>query len=364
MRMKLALLAGSILVLPAVAGAQPIDGLYVGVGVGANLLQNETVKRLDLGAGGNALAHSNPKFAAGFAGLASIGYGLGNGLRVEMEGNYRSNQVRGVSDLRAGGHEQKYGAMLNALYDFDASPYGLDFMLPYVGVGAGWMQNDWSKVHAGAFPAELTVNKAVNGLAVQGILGAAFPMTSYVPGLDFTLEYRIMAMPNDRKYTAALGTAPGFAVPGKLKVSDDINHSILIGFRYGMAPPPPPPPAVPAPVAAPAPAPSRTYLVFFDWDKADLTERARQIISQAAQNSTRVTYTRIEVAGHADRTGTPQYNQRLSMRRAETVASELVKDGVPQNAIDVQAYGDTRPLVPTAAGVREPQNRRVEIVLK
>ena len=73
--------------------------------------------------------------------------------------------------------------------------------------------------------------------------------------------------------------------------------------------------------------------------------------------------TRIEVAGHADRSGSPQYNQRLSQRRADNVAAELVRQGVSRGDIAVSAYGETRPLVPTADGVREPQNRRVEIVM-
>jgi outer membrane protein OmpA-like peptidoglycan-associated protein len=76
-----------------------------------------------------------------------------------------------------------------------------------------------------------------------------------------------------------------------------------------------------------------------------------------------VATTRIEVDGHADRSGSPTYNQGLSMRRAQAVAGELVRLGVPRTAIDIKAFGDTRPLVPTAAGVREPQNRRVEIIM-
>ena len=111
-------------------------------------------------------------------------------------------------------------------------------------------------------------------------------------------------------------------------------------------------------------APSRTYLVFFDWDRADLTDRARQIVAEAAQASTRVQATRIEVQGNADLSGTKQYNQKLSLRRAQTVAAELVRDGVPAKEIQIQAFGDTRPLVPTAPGVREPQNRRVAIILR
>ena len=140
-----------------------------------------------------------------------------------------------------------------------------------------------------------------------------------------------------------------------------VNHSFLLGVRYNFGVTPPPPPVV-APAAAPAPA--RSFLVFFDWNRADLTDRARQIIGEAANNSRTTGTTRIEVSGHADRSGTPQYNQRLSERRAQAVAAELERQGVPRSAMVIQAFGESRPLVPTADGVREPQNRRVEIVLR
>ncbi len=70
------------------------------------------------------------------------------------------------------------------------------------------------------------------------------------------------------------------------------------------------------------------------------------------------------MAGHADRSGSDAYNLRLSQRRADAVAAELVRQGVNRNDIGIQAFGESRPLVPTADGVREPQNRRVEIVLR
>ena len=133
-----------------------------------------------------------------------------------------------------------------------------------------------------------------------------------------------------------------------------------IGVRLTFGHPPPPP----APVAAPAPAAARSYLVFFDWDQATLTDRARQIIREAADNSTHVQYTRIAVNGYTDTSGTPRYNQGLSVRRAQTVAGELVRDGVPGNAITIRGFGETHLLVPTGPGVREPQNRRVEIVME
>ena len=151
-------------------------------------------------------------------------------------------------------------------------------------------------------------------------------------------------------------------MPIAFKAQSQYNHSFMLGVRYAFNVAAPVPVAPPA-QAAPAPAPARSYLVFFDWDKATLSDRARQIIKEAAGNSTRVQYTRIEVNGYADTSGTPRYNMGLSIRRANAVKAELIKDGVPQNAITVQGFGDTHLLVPTGPGVREPQNRRVEIIL-
>jgi outer membrane protein OmpA-like peptidoglycan-associated protein len=104
-------------------------------------------------------------------------------------------------------------------------------------------------------------------------------------------------------------------------------------------------------------------LVFFDWDKSLLTPRATQIIAQAASDSKTTAVTTINVSGYTDTSGTPVYNQGLSERRASAVAAQLVTDGVPAAEIETHAYGETHLLVPTGPGVREPQNRRVEIVL-
>jgi outer membrane protein OmpA-like peptidoglycan-associated protein len=186
-----------------------------------------------------------------------------------------------------------------------------------------------------------------------------------VPGLAFTAEYRFLGTTGNRSYNGhavAFNTAgQGFATPASVRLGESYNHSILLGLRYNFGQAPPPPPA-PAPV--PAQAPARSYLVFFDWDKATLTDRARQIIREAADNSTKVQYTRIEVNGYTDTSGTPKYNQGLSVRRARAVQAELVKDGVPAGAITIQGFGDTHLLVPTGPGVREPQNRRVEIIIR
>ena len=123
-------------------------------------------------------------------------------------------------------------------------------------------------------------------------------------------------------------------------------------------------PMAPASAVVPASPVSCSCLVFSDWDKALLTDRARQIVSEAAANATKVQFTRIEVAGYTDTSGTPEYNQGLSMRRAQTVAAELVKDGVAKSAISIEGFSETHLLVQAGMGVCEPQNRRVEIIIR
>ncbi len=345
--------------LSGVASAQPVTGLYIGAAGGANFMEQQRLKSATFGAVSTPLfGHTSSD--VGVAGLGSLGYGFGNGLRVELEGSYRYNRFSGgqpPGTTSFGGREQKYGPMFNVLFDLDIrSPY----VYPYVGGGAGyqWIEQR-STQSIGAF--RNTVSGTDSSFAYQVIAGLSFPIPPVV-GLSLTAEYRYFALAGDREFGAAT-FGPASAAFGRVKTTGDYNHSLMLGLRYAFNVAPPPVVA-PVPVAAPAAQDARTYLVFFDWDRADLTDRARQIVAEAAQATTRVQVTRIEVAGHADRSGTPQYNQGLSVRRAQNVASELVRLGVPRQAISVQGYGDMRPLVRTAAGVREPQNRRVEIVLR
>jgi OOP family OmpA-OmpF porin len=140
---------------------------------------------------------------------------------------------------------------------------------------------------------------------------------------------------------------------------------VLAGMRYQLFQPPAPAPVPqPQPMAAPAPAPAKTYLVFFDWDKYSLTPRALDIIAQAAADSKTQATTTIAVNGYTDTSGAAAHNQGLSVRRAKAVEAQLVTDGVPASEITAQGFGDTDLLVPTGPGVREPQNRRVQIVLQ
>ena len=362
--MKRALLAATILAptlfgLPLAARAQPIEGLYVGAGGGVNFLGEERVRSAT--ANGHPVAFTGDiRFDAGAVALGSVGWGFGNGVRVEVEGNWRNNDIPSHTTALGrslSGSESKYGAFANVLFDMDiGSPY----VFPYLGAGAGalWVHQNHELLR-GANTISID-DTAGASFAYQAIAGAALPIPG-VPGLSATAEFRYVGVNGYRKYTGT-STAPAAIA---ITTSDNNNFNLLVGLRYAFnVAPPAPPAAVPAAAGAPAPAPARSYLVFFDWDSAVLTERARQIVAEAAQNAARVQVTRIEVAGHADRTGTPGYNLALSRRRAEVVAAELVRHGVAKQAITVQAFGDSKPLVATAEGVREPQNRRVEIVLR
>ena len=118
----------------------------------------------------------------------------------------------------------------------------------------------------------------------------------------------------------------------------------------------------PPPVVAAAPAVPHSYLVFFDFNKSDLTPQAVSIVNQAASNAGPAKVTQLTVTGHTDTVGSDAYNMRLSRRRAESVAAQLEKDGIASSEIEIVAKGKRDLLVPTADGVKEPQNRRVQIV--
>ena len=125
-----------------------------------------------------------------------------------------------------------------------------------------------------------------------------------------------------------------------------------------------PEPPAPAPAPKPAPQIARDYLLFFDFDSAKLSEDARAIVLAAVDASRKASVSTIEAIGHADRAGPDKYNLGLSKRRAEAVRAELIRLGVATDDIKIAWKGEREPLVQTADGVREPQNRRVEIILK
>ena len=353
-RSLLLLAGGACLVSVGAAHAQPITGVYVAGAIGGNFLESERLTT-QTNASTTAPGTGHLGFKNGGVGLASIGYAFGNGIRLELEGSYRKNDV-GAPILGATsqtGSEAKTSGMVNALFDFDI---GNRYIFPYIGGGIGYASTRLTETITGPDGAA-RMSGTVGSFAYQAIGGIAFPIPGMV-GLSVTTEYRYFALQGGRNFagTAASG---GSTVAFGRRLTDDRNQVVTLGLRYAFNVPPPVLPAV----AAPAPAANRSFLVFFDWDSVALSARARQILAEVSQAARQADTTRVALAGNADRTGTAAYNRAISLRRAQAVAAELVRLGVPASAISMQANGDSQPLVATQAGVREPQNRRVEIVL-
>jgi outer membrane protein OmpA-like peptidoglycan-associated protein len=176
----------------------------------------------------------------------------------------------------------------------------------------------------------------------------------FAPQWSAKLEYRYTDLGS---FTFnSLTNPPGTRVNVRL----NNNNAILAGLNFHFGAPPPPPPPMPA--AAPPPPPPKVFIVFFDWDRDTITPDGMAIIQQAAAAYQSGAPVQIQVTGYTDRSGSAGYNQRLSERRANNVAKALAGLGVPPTQMVVSGRGENDNRVPTADGVREPQNRRVEIV--
>ena len=192
----------------------------------------------------------------------------------------------------------------------------------------------------------------------QGIAGIRYMIN---PALALDIDYRYLATPNQTVSGAHVTTPTGCCVFTSIKNVKYQSNNIVasLTMMFGAPPPAAPPPAPPAP---PPPPTHQVYLVFFDWDKYNITAEGMQILEAAAAHYKAGGAVQIQVTGYTDLTGSPGYNQRLSERRANAVATVLERLGIPRNEMIVAGRGMNDPRVPTPLGVREPQNRRVEIV--
>jgi opacity protein-like surface antigen len=317
----------------------------------------------------------------GYDGGLFVGYDLG-AFRVEAEVSYRRARVDEIESsvflpgqarasqiglaaapniFNAGdGHTSALSGMINVMLDFGDD----DGLSGFVGGGVGIARVSFDNVQYFVnHPAIVDDNDT--GLAWQVIAGVRQAIT---PNIDVQLRYRFFNV-HDVRMNGFVGGA-GNELESRFR-----SHSLLGGivFNFG-APPPPPlplpipvpvpvpvPPPVPVPVPPPPPQPIGPFIVFFDWDRADITPQAAAILDNAAQAYAAGGQSRVVLAGHADRSGSASYNVGLSQRRADAVRAYLAGRGVPEGAISSEAFGESRPLVETADGVREPQNRRVEI---
>ena len=338
-------------------------GLYLGLGGGA-------VLPLDSNISGTTISTS-ADLDAGWTGVGIIGYRFASGVRSEVEFGYRSADIDSLSGVTNGTGGLSVGSVMgNATYALQNESK----FTPYLGLGIGLASVEFDDVQP-VGGAVLDDSDIV--FAYQGILGLGYRLSEHV---QLFTDYRYFATAD-----VGLSTRADAGVDGEYA-----DHTLLVGLRFSFAapkpamaaepakqpaaappppvPPPPPPVAPVAPKVAPTPPPveefPRTYIVFFDLDKADIKPEALVILTQAAANANLIPVTRIQATGHADRSESDLYNLELSRKRAAAVRAELIRLGVPPQDIVILWKGEREPLVITADGVLEPQNRRVEISLQ
>jgi len=346
MRIATGILAAGL--VAGISSAALADGWYAGAETGLNLAPTESFKTVN----GKEKVSTNP----GFGLVGDVGYAFG-AVRVEGELGWRYNSADKVAGKDSKGDLQPGDLFTNVLYDIHTGTA----WTPYLGAGIGAVDTFANKIsHQGT---TLTDDNDIK-FAYQGIVGVSYALNS---NLSVNADYRYMrTLENSFKADPSFGS-------GDVKAPYQA-HSVLVGFTYKFGAPAPMAAPMAAPVAAPAPAPApaakpmqaviaKSYLVFFDFDKSDITPEAQKIINQAAANAKASNATSIQLTGHTDAAGSEKYNMALSLRRANAVKAALVKLGIPENEISVVGKGKSDPLVPTKDGVREPQNRRVQILL-
>lgn len=192
----------------------------------------------------------------------------------------------------------------------------------------------------------------------------------YDAALTLSVDPAIMNADNSRYVWANEGKVQCGIALGYLKSSTRDETSIgkceLAARLMNRVPTPMAPPPPPTVAAPPAEICSQRLpgIVFFEFDSAAPPSDATQTIEFVSRNAAACRWTAFEVTGHTDRAGSNAYNVGLSERRAQAVAALMASMGVPQSAITTGARGEEEPRVPTEDGVRNPQNRRVEIGIR
>jgi OOP family OmpA-OmpF porin len=339
---------------------------YLEVDIGALLLDDVGFDTVTV----KSLLRTDVQSDLGYDAAAIVGYDLGP-VRLELEGSAKragidalfrtkTNRATNASvtrNLDGSGNTAALSIMANALVDIGADG-GLQ---AFAGGGIGYA---WIDMKANADTNFL--DDTDGSFAWQALAGVRYPVSDKI---DLGLKYRFFnannvdvvlasgteANPKWRSHslmaTLAYNLGGGDSAP---------NVSVPMGNAIPYAPlpaaPATPPKAPPVQVCNTGP-----YLVFFDWDNATLSDKAQQSLDAAASQYAWCGNARVLLSGHADRSGAAAYNVPLSQRRNAAVRSYLTTRGIADEAIASEAFGESNPRVATQDGVREPQNRRVEV---
>ncbi|HYD89240.1 MAG TPA: outer membrane beta-barrel protein [Vitreimonas sp.] len=268
-----------------------------------------------------------------FVASVGAGYGFAGGFRAEGAIDYRNNDIDTLAD-----EVKVWSAMANVYYDFNR---GGRFQ-PYLGLGVGYVN------------AETDAFDDADGWAYQGMAGVGYAMSENAV-LD--IGYRYFMAPE---------------IDFDTFDADYEQQAVMVGIRWGFgaqeAPPPPVTTTPPPPVTTPPPpqivaCPTSDFVVYFEWDRSNLNQAALETIDAAVNRARQCNVSNVVVVGHTDTSGSPQYNEGLSERRASVVRDALVARGIDAGSITTQARGETDLARPTADGVREPLNRRTAVTI-
>ncbi|MXO60314.1 OmpA family protein [Altererythrobacter salegens] len=284
---------------------------------------------------------------------AFIGYDWG-AIRTEAEVGYYEYAPKGidvglvgaplvnssapfesVTGAQLAGESRVTTIMANALFDLGGNN-GIGFSIGG-GVGRAILHSEFQ-----ATPYHTYLDDTDAAWAYQAIAAVRLPVTDEA---ELGLKYKYL---NTNEFSMLDSALRSYQT--QLAIHS-FSFSLIANLGRDEPPPPPPPP-----VCNKGP-----YIVFFDWDKSDITPEAATILDSAITAYGNCRNVPIMLAGHADRSGSATYNVGLSERRNASVQSYLTGHGIPAGAITSQGFGESMPRVPTADGVRELQNRRVEI---
>ena len=384
MKLKTTLLAAAATMAIAPA-ANAYEGLYGAIGAGLSYMgyENDVSNDGITGAAAPFLFDSSSDYDMGIGTYAALGYAWDGGLRMELEFAYRNSDIDQIDPWASqnftgwptgsiSGDTSTYSIMANFLYDFK----GNGGVTPYIGAGVGYANVDHNitgalPVGAPTSPMTISYGPGEGMLAAQAIAGAAIDLAE---NLMLDISYRYFVPSHSTEYMAAINGTP------TLVKATAVSHNLFAGLRWNFGASAPVAPqykdcwdgsSVPVSSECPpqlvedqsADLEPIGFTVYFDYDKSNLTPQASTLIQEAASRALANDIDTVVVSGNTDTSGSSAYNQALSERRARVVRDALIANGVSADSIRTEAYGETNPAKPTADGVREPLNRRSEVVI-
>ena len=332
--------------LSGVAGAANFKGWYLGLEAGANWVDDWS----SIATNDTPAVAAEATFSTGWAAFGTVGYAFGSKWRAELELGYRANDLDGTTPgglLWDGGDLWEATAMANVIYDIRlADKLGLS-----LGVGAGADYAEVTDSRGGGEFSDDGWNPAYQGIA----------------GLNYSIGSRTTAFVNYRYLRVSnpeFDMRDQLASAYQLDGDDFAKHTVTAGLRYALNAPQAvfeDTPTAPQPPIAEPSGPSRQFIVFFGFNKYNLTSAALRVIAEAIIAAKETGSATVLITGHTDTVGSPDFNQRLSMRRSNAVKAEMVRQGVSAAAISTTGKGESELLVQTNDNVKEPQNRRATI---